>query len=117
AAPEVFLELTQLVRRVVREHRERGVAQKAQRVADGIAGLVPRIVCVSHSRKNLLPQTIRPNPPARSPLTHLNKAKVKRQKVKAEDGWVVYFFCLCPFTFAFKSWLRSAPARAGLRRL
>src|SRR5947209_14595954 len=48
AAPEVFLELAQVLRRVARQNRERGVAQKAQRVAHGVSGLVPQIVCVSH---------------------------------------------------------------------
>src|SRR5215212_8047089 len=37
AAPEVFLELAQLPRRVRGEHGERRVAQKAHRVADGVA--------------------------------------------------------------------------------
>ena len=40
--------LAELVRGVARQHRVRRVAKEAQRVRDGVAGLVPRIVRVSH---------------------------------------------------------------------
>src|SRR5947209_7337991 len=86
AAPEVFLELAQVLRRVARQNRERGVAQKAQRVAHGVARLVPRIVCVSHSLRT---SSHEPYGQTRSRVPHPHilirqEAKGKRQKAKVE---------------------------------